>query len=73
MIFVVYSGAEKLDIGPKRVAAICSSAPQAAALIKGMWPGFGYYETMPGEIEQIASIATERENIHEHSRHQRRR
>jgi hypothetical protein len=42
--YVVYSGLEKLDLGPKSPMALCSSQKQAEALIKAMSPGFGYWE-----------------------------
>ena len=41
--FVVFSGSERLDLGPKRPSVICESEAQALHMIT-LWPGTGYYE-----------------------------
>jgi predicted ATPase len=45
--FAVYSGGEKLDLGPKAVTAYCEHENHAAEMIK-RWPGTGYYEGVGG-------------------------
>lgn len=43
-IYLIYPGSEKLDLGPKRPVAICTSETQANKFIEAMWPGLGYWE-----------------------------
>lgn len=52
LVYAVYSGSEKLDLGPKRITALCSSQKQAEVLIAGMWPGYGYWELRSRHDEQ---------------------
>ena len=46
-LFAVYAGSENIDLGPKGdPQALCQTKTQAEALIKALWPGFGYYTTL---------------------------
>lgn len=50
--FAVYSGSEKLDLGPKRVSCLCRSEEQARHMA-AFWGPHGYYERLvPGPQNQ---------------------
>ena len=44
-LFAVYPGSERIDLGPKRVAVICTSEDQAKHMVK-FWAPYGYYELL---------------------------
>ena len=42
--YAIYSGSNRMDLGPKRPVAIMHYKSHAERLIKDLWPGYGYWE-----------------------------
>ncbi len=63
--FAVFSGSERLDLGPKHASVICESEAQARHMIT-LWPGTGYYEPMQSDAPPAVPTGTPELRITSH-------